>query len=108
MAEFIRVVVAKRRTGSPNSDGVTLQVDWLPFNKNGGPEIWPMSNLKLSLQYTDYLQFDGAAHNYDGSGRDAGSVPIKRACTPVEVRVDAYLNGAFSESFPGPGEKSTC
>lgn len=59
------------RTGSPNSDGFTLQLDWLPFNKNGGPEIWPMSNLKLSLQYTDYLQFDGAAHNYDGSGRDA-------------------------------------
>ncbi len=43
-----------------------------------------------------------------GSGEDAGGVPIERACTPVELRVDVYLDGAYSESFTGPGGKATC
>lgn len=59
------------RTGSPNTQGYVAQVDWLPFNKNGGPKFWPMSNVKFSLQYTGYFEFDGAAHNYDGTGRNA-------------------------------------
>jgi hypothetical protein len=49
--------------GSPNSDQWTFQVDWLPFNKDGGPSFWPMSNLKLSLQYTAYTKFDGSTRN---------------------------------------------
>jgi tetratricopeptide (TPR) repeat protein len=43
-----------------------------------------------------------------GSGEDAGGVPIERACTPVELRVDVYLDGAYSESFTGPGGEATC
>lgn len=43
-----------------------------------------------------------------GSGADSGQVTIERECTPVEVRVDAYLDGAFSDSFTGPGGKPTC
>jgi hypothetical protein len=33
---------------------------------------WPIQNLDLGVQYTDYLRFNGAATNYDGAGRDAG------------------------------------
>jgi hypothetical protein len=58
-------------TGSPRSDGVVLQANYLPFNKLGGPSFWPRSNVKLSLQYTIYNRFDGARTNYDGSGRNA-------------------------------------
>jgi len=31
----------------------------------------PVQNIKLSLQYTGYQKFNGAASNYDGSGRNA-------------------------------------
>ena len=58
-------------TGRPGSDGWVFQLNWLPLNKLGGPSFWPASNVKLSLQYTLYHQFDGATHNFDGSGRDA-------------------------------------
>lgn len=58
-------------TGSPNSDGFLLQLDWMPFNKNGGPAFWPMSNVKFSLLYTIYTEFDGGTHNFDGAGRNA-------------------------------------
>jgi hypothetical protein len=59
------------QTGSPNSDGFTLQFNYLPFNKGGGPAFWPRSNVKLSLQYTIYNRFDGARTNYDGAGANA-------------------------------------
>jgi hypothetical protein len=59
------------RTGSPESRGFVFQLDWLPFNKRGGPAFWDKSNVKVSLQYILYQRFDGSANNYDGSGRDA-------------------------------------
>jgi hypothetical protein len=48
------------RTGSPNSDGFTLEADYLPW------EI-----VKFSLQYTIYNKFNGTHSNYDGFGRNA-------------------------------------
>ncbi len=57
--------------GSPGSDGVVLQADYLPFNKGGGPAFWPRSNVKFSLQYTAYNRFDGARKNFDGAGTNA-------------------------------------
>jgi hypothetical protein len=52
--------------GSPNSTGITSELDYIPFN-HGGPDFWPWFNLKLGLQYVYYTQFDGAtgraAHN---------------------------------------------
>ncbi len=57
--------------GSPTSDGIVLQADYLPFNKNGGPSFWPRSNVKFSLQYVIYNRFDGSANNIDGAGRSA-------------------------------------
>lgn len=56
---------------SPNSDGVVLEVDYLPFNKGTGPAFWPRSNVKFSVQYTAYNHFDGSKLNVDGSGRSA-------------------------------------
>jgi len=56
---------------SPNSSGITGELDYTPFN-HGGPSFWPWANLRLGLQYTHYLKFDGAADNYDGIGSSAG------------------------------------
>jgi hypothetical protein len=47
--------------GSPNSSWNTLQLDWLPYNKQGGPASWPWFNPKLSLQYINYDKFDGTS-----------------------------------------------
>ena len=57
--------------GSPLSDGVILEVSWLPLNKSGGPKFWPHSNVKLSVQYIIYNHFDGGRSNIDGMGRRA-------------------------------------
>ena len=56
---------------SPNSDGVVLEIDWLPYNKTQGPAYWPRSNVKFSLQYTAYNHFDGSKRNIDSAGRSA-------------------------------------
>ena len=56
------------RTGRPDTDGYILQADWVPFGKEGSP-AW--ANMRLGLQYTGYLKFNGATHDYDGFGRDA-------------------------------------
>jgi hypothetical protein len=45
--------------GSPDSSWVTVQLDWLPFNKHGGPSLWPWFNPKISAQYVAYNRFDG-------------------------------------------------
>ena len=63
--------VSGSRTGRPNSNGWILEFDWLPFNKSGFPKLWPWFNPKFILQYTIYTEFNGAGHDYDGSGRHA-------------------------------------
>ncbi len=57
-------------TGKPNTRGYSAEIDYYPFN-NSGPKFFPWINMKLFAQYTRYSQFDGAAKNYDGSGRNA-------------------------------------
>lgn len=59
------------RTGSPDTDRFTVQLDYLPFNRDGGPSAWKWFNPKFILQYTAYRKFNGSRSNYDGSGRDA-------------------------------------
>lgn len=56
--------------GKPDSNAYTLEANWVPFGKYGS---WagPWVNLKVGAQYTIYTQFNGAAKNYDGSGRAA-------------------------------------
>lgn len=59
------------RTGKPNSNGFTIEADWVPFGKE--KSLWrPWANLKLGLQYTFFTSFDGSGSNYDGNGTNAG------------------------------------
>ncbi len=46
--------------GKPNSSWVNVEADYLPW-----------LNVKLGLQYTAYMKFDGATSDYDGLGRNA-------------------------------------
>jgi hypothetical protein len=57
-------------TGSPDTRGYTLQLEYVPFGKM---DSWarPWVNVRLGLQYTGYLRFNGGAANYDGFGRAA-------------------------------------
>jgi hypothetical protein len=61
--------VSGSRTGRPDTSGFVVELDWLPFNKNGGPSFWPWLNTKFSVQYVIYDKFNGAGRNYDGFGR---------------------------------------
>ncbi len=58
-------------TGSPRSDGLVFELNYLPFAKSGGPTWWKASSLKLSLQYVMYERFNGSRTNYDGAGSKA-------------------------------------
>jgi hypothetical protein len=46
--------------GRPDSTWGNVEVDYLPW-----------LNVKLGLQYTAYMKFNGATSNYDGAGRNA-------------------------------------
>lgn len=54
--------VTGNSNGDPRSNGLIGNISW-----------WPVQNIGLTFQYTGYMRFNGAAANYDGSGRDAGS-----------------------------------
>ena len=58
--------------GKPNSNSFSIEADWVPFGK---ADSWmgPWANLKLGVQYVIYTQFNGAATNYDGNGRNASA-----------------------------------
>jgi hypothetical protein len=58
------------RTGRPNTQGFTYQVDWTPSGKESS-FIPPWINFRLGLQYTNYTKFNGSSSNYDGAGRKA-------------------------------------
>ncbi len=58
--------------GSPNSQAIIAQIDWTPYGKTTTDPSYPWLNLRIGLQYTHYLQFNGGTTNYDGSGRNAG------------------------------------
>jgi len=54
--------VSGNANGDPHSTGYVANVSW-----------WPVQNIGLTLQYTGYTRFNGAATNYDGAGRNANS-----------------------------------
>jgi hypothetical protein len=56
--------------GSPNSNGWTFDLAWLPWS-NGGPALYPWLNARIGVSYTLYDQFDGASTNYNGAFRNA-------------------------------------
>ena len=57
-------------TGSPQTSGYRVQLEYVPFGKSGSFAA-PWVNLRLGLQYTGYWRFNGSSSNYDGSGRSA-------------------------------------
>jgi hypothetical protein len=59
---FAPAPVTGSALGSPNSSGFIGQVGF-----------WPTQNIGLSAAYTGYGKFNGASHNYDGSGRNASA-----------------------------------
>lgn len=60
------------RTGRPNTSGYVIQANWTPFGKEAS---WgaPYANLRLGIEYTGYLQFNGGHRDYDGFGRSASA-----------------------------------
>lgn len=63
---------ATNANSKPNSNAFILEADWVPFGKADSFGS-PWANLKLGAQYTIYTEFNGAARNCDGNGRDAGA-----------------------------------
>ena len=53
---------------SPNGDGLIQDIAWLPFS-HGAPPPLPYStmNVRLGLQFTEYLHVYGGTTNFDGS-----------------------------------------
>jgi len=56
--------------GSPNTNSFLFEADYVPFGK-GSFAADPYLNVRLSVQYWAYTQFNGATSNYDGAGRNA-------------------------------------
>jgi hypothetical protein len=56
--------------GSPNTNSFLVALDYIPFGKKTSLYS-PYLNLRLSLQYLAYTEFNGSATNYDGHGRSA-------------------------------------
>lgn len=59
---FAQVPVSGSANGNPESTGYIFNLSW-----------WPEQNVNFALQYTGYMQFNGAGTNYDGAGRNAGA-----------------------------------
>jgi len=53
------LLYADSANGSPESDGVVLELVYMPLNISGGPSFWPKNNVKFSIQYVIYNRFDG-------------------------------------------------
>src|SRR5262249_17569554 len=64
--------IPRSASGSPASRVLITQLDVIPFGK-ANAFFKPWLNVRLSLQYVAYFQFNGAHHNYDGFGRNASA-----------------------------------
>jgi hypothetical protein len=71
------------RTASPGSSGILMQIDGTPFGGAGHSPLGPRFNLRVGAQYTAYLKFDGARHDYDGAGANAADNNTFRVFTWV-------------------------
>lgn len=65
------LLYAANRTLRPDSSGLSLQIDGTPYGAGGSP-LGPRFNMRVGIQFIDYLRFDGAAADYDGLGHNAG------------------------------------
>ena len=57
-------------SGTPDSNGITGQVDFTPWG-NGKSPLGPRVNARVGLQYTLYGKFNGRRSNWDGAGANA-------------------------------------
>jgi hypothetical protein len=64
--------------GRPNSNGLTMQLDYTPWGAGNSP-LGPRFNARLGVQYTIYGKFNGARHNYDLAGANASDNDALRA-----------------------------
>jgi hypothetical protein len=51
---------------SPNGNGLILDLAYLPFS-HGAPFPYSTWNVRLGLQFADYLHLYGGTTNFDGS-----------------------------------------
>jgi hypothetical protein len=58
------VVYANNANFSPNSQGYTLDIAYLPF-MHGAPGPWPWFNTRIGLTYSWWTQFDGGTSDID-------------------------------------------
>ena len=56
--------------GSPDSRGYVVQLECIPFGKFDSLAK-PFLNIRVGLQYTGYLRFNGGTADYDGFGHSA-------------------------------------
>jgi hypothetical protein len=68
--------------GLPDSNGVMGQLDYTLWPTGNSP-LGPRANARVGLQYTLYGKFNGARHNFDGSGSNAADNNVLRAFTWV-------------------------
>ena len=71
------------RTSTPDSMGVTFQLDYTPWGTDVSP-LGPRFNMRIGVQYTAYTRFNGAGKNYDGLGHNASDNNNFRLFTWVE------------------------
>ena len=64
------LLYAGSRTFRPDSSGVLLQLDGTPWGDGNSP-LGKRFNMRVGIQYTAYLSFDGAGRNFDGFSRNA-------------------------------------
>jgi hypothetical protein len=76
------IIFADNRTFKPNSSGFQFQVDGTPFGRGNSP-LGPRFNMRVGVQYTVFTKFDGASHNFDGTGRNASDNNTLRVFTWV-------------------------
>ena len=58
------------RTFAPDSEGLNFQIDGTPYGAGHSP-LGPRFNMRVGIQYTAYMKFDGAGSNFDGLGHNA-------------------------------------
>src|SRR5665213_1323313 len=58
------------RTFQPDSAGLNFQIDGTPYGAGKSPR-GPRFNVRVGVQYTAYMRFDGASSNFDGLGHNA-------------------------------------
>ena len=83
--------------GLPNSNGLMGQVDYTLWPSSNSP-LGSRVNSQIGVQFTAYGKFNGAQHNFDGNGADAGnsnaleSLHVDRLLIRRRMALGAFLD----------------